>query len=60
VARARTARFGGRVLVMSGRLEAEERHALDRLQVTHVLPKPFTAEALEQAVRTCLAGPALS
>ena len=51
---ARAQRYGGRMLVMSGRLPLPELNTLAELHVDQVLTKPFTVEQFDRAVRECL------
>jgi signal transduction histidine kinase/ActR/RegA family two-component response regulator len=66
VRRLREARFGGRIVMMGGRVTEEERRALLALNVDRIVAKPFAAPDLLAAVnevlklRTAVARPALS
>jgi DNA-binding response OmpR family regulator len=42
--------FGGRIVVMSGRVTEEDRRTLEGLRVDFILPKPFTPEEFTEAL----------
>lgn len=43
-----------RIIVMSGRIDEEARHELDRLGISGIVNKPFTREELSAALNQCL------
>jgi two-component system, cell cycle sensor histidine kinase and response regulator CckA len=53
IRRAREAKFGGTILVMSGRLTDEDTQALRRCRVERIIAKPFTIAAFQAAVAAC-------
>ncbi|MFT3783770.1 MAG: transporter substrate-binding domain-containing protein [Nibricoccus sp.] len=52
--RARTANYGGKIMIASGRLTEDEIRELDSLRVSTKLFKPFTPQVLNAAVQACL------
>jgi DNA-binding response OmpR family regulator len=53
--RARATQYTGHILIASGRLNEAESQELDTLRVDEKLQKPFTPQALNAAIQTCLA-----
>lgn len=52
--RLRTAKFTGRIMIVSGRLTLPELQSIDRARVDRVLAKPFSMEEFLSAVNGCL------
>ena len=50
VRRARGVSFGGRIVVMSGRVDDQDLRDLKELKVDHILTKPFTPDELSAAL----------
>ncbi len=53
----RTARYGGKLLIISGRLASDEMEQLAKLQVHTILPKPFAVADFLEAMNSALQEP---